>query len=350
MSVAFLTNDFVKYPGGIEVPGGCCYYRCSLPMFACGLPARLGRPAFHPTYGFGVKESDQRAVFRFDTVVLKLLMSRWTQRQMLISQQLGQRIIVDVDDAYEFIPEVNWAHRLTDPELNKTTNRDHYKAVIEQADTVTVSTPFLLEHHSKTHSDVRLVRNGVYPGMFPVKRHRDMTPTIGWVGSIPFRGEDLETLDWLEGFLVGNGLRFHHSGEEQVDGVPKFHEKVGIDPGLVSSCPTVAIDLYPTLFQHFDIGIVPLADIPFNYAKSCIKGLEYAAAGIPFVAAATPEYQRLADMGVGRVASTPDEWVKHLTELLDYRTRRREAAENRRLVERDHSIHAREAEWQAVFG
>jgi glycosyltransferase involved in cell wall biosynthesis len=348
MPVAFVTNDFVTYPNGVEVPGGCCYYRCSLPMFACGQQAKLGRPAFHPTYGFGIKESADRAVFRFDTVVLKLIMFKWTVRQMTIAKQLGQRIMVDVDDAYDFLPETNMAFKQTHPDENRSMNRDHYREVIAAADTVIVSTPFLLEHHSKHHPDVRLVRNGVYPDMFPVKR-QDKKPVIGWVGAIPYRGGDLETLTWLPGFLEDNDLIFHHSGDEVVEGAVTFDEVTGVPRQRMTYTPQVPIDQYQHLFSHFDVGIVPLSDIPFNHAKSCIKGLEYAAAGIPFVAAATPEYQRLADMGVGRVASTPDEWVAHLTELLDYKTRRREAAENRRLVERDHSIQAREAEWQAVF-
>lgn len=198
MPVAFITNDFTRLKDGTDVPGGCAYYRCSLPMFACGQPGKLGRPAFHPSHGFGIKESDTRAVFGFDTVVLKLIMFRWTPRQMLIAQQLGQRIIVDIDDSYDFLPESNRAWEVTHPDNNRVMNRDHYRRVIEQADIVTVSTPFLLEHHRKTHPDVRMIRNGVYPDMFHVKP-QSRKPVIGWVGAIPFRSGDLETLrDWLQ--------------------------------------------------------------------------------------------------------------------------------------------------------
>jgi len=99
----------------------------------------------------------------------------------------------------------------------------------------------------------------------------------------------------------------------------------------------------------FDIGLVPLTDIPFNHAKSFLKGIEYAAKNIPFVATALPEYQILSKSGVGRVAGTPDEWAKHLTELLDYRTRKREAAVQREIVLRNHSIRARASDWNEVF-
>lgn len=348
MPIAFVTNDFSISESGHEVPGGCCYYRCSLPMFASGQPAKLGRPAFHPDYGFGIKESSERAVFRFDQVVLKLIMFRWTPKQIQIAQQLGQRVIVDVDDAYDFIPEVNQAWEITHPDKNKVMNRDHYRKVIEAADTLVVSTPFLLNYH-KGHRDVRMVRNGVYVDMFPVKR-QSQKPVIGWVGALPFRGGDIETMqDWLPRFLEDHDLMFHHSGDIPMEGFPVLSDVVGVPRERVTLTPQVPIDQYQQLFQWFDIGLVPLSDIPFNHAKSCIKGLEYASAGIPFVAAATPEYEYLASTGVGRVARTPEDWVRHLTELLDYRTRKREAAENRRIVQELHSIQAREPEWQALF-
>lgn len=347
MPVAFLTNDFTRLKDGTDLPGGCAYYRCSLPMFACGQPGKLGRPAFHQSHGFGIKESDTRAIFGFDTVVLKLIMFRWTPRQMLIAQQLGQRIIVDIDDSYDFLPESNRAWEVTHPDNNRVMNRDHYRRVIEQADIVTVSTPFLLEHHRKTHPDVRMIRNGVYPDMFHVKP-QSRKPVIGWVGAIPFRSGDLETLrDWLPAFLDKHDLLFHHAGDGFGD--VKFHEVVGIPEWRVRYQEGAPMSHYGNLLTQFDVGLVPLTDIPFNHAKSCIKGLEYASAGIPFVAAATPEYEYLASTGVGRVARTGDEWVGHLTELLDVRVRRREAAENRRLVRELHSIQAREPEWQALF-
>lgn len=345
MPIAFLTNDYNKLANGVEVPGGCAYYRCSLPMFASGLPAMMGRPAFHPTFGFGVKDKDQ-AVFRFDTVMLKLIMFRWTPRQIMIAQQLGQRIIVDVDDAFDYLPEVNAAFELTHPDKNKVMNRDHYRNVIAAADTLTVSTPFLADHY-RDHRDVRMVRNGVHPGMFH-RKHQSARPVIGWVGSVAYRGGDLELLrGWLPQFLEKHDLYFHHSGNDP--NTPCLADVVGIPMERFSCSPLATMDEYYQLFEHFDIGLVPLNDIPFNHAKSTIKGLEYASAGVPFVASGLPEYQRLADDGVGRIANTSEDWVRHLTELLDFGVRKKEAAQQRVVVAERHSIQAREAEWQGVF-
>ena len=94
-----------------------------------------------------------------------------------------------------------------------------------------------------------------------------------------------------------------------------------------------------------DIGVVPLnLPLDFNEAKSALKGLEYAAAGIPFVASPSGEYKRLASMGIGRIASTPDEWVTHLTELLDPEVRQAEATKARELLVH-HSAFRRGFDW-----
>ena len=339
MGVLFLTRDFpVKTP---PIPGGCAWYRCYLPMHVIG--GVLGEPLWTPEWGFGVKQSDQ-GLFGNKTVMLKLVMDRSTPHQMREAKKIGQKIIVDVDDFYEGIPETNRAFELTDPEKNPNTNRKFYTEVIEEADLVTVSTPFLLEHHSKTHPNVVMVRNGVYPDMFEQRRHTPAKPVIGWIGAVPFRGGDLEIMqDFLPAFLEEHDLMFHHSG--YMPDAPSLAEIVGIPEHRFTQSPIVNMLDYGTQF-NFDIGVVPLSNIPFNEAKSTIKGLEYAASNIPFVASDLPEYRSLSGMGVGRVASTSEEWTKQLAELLLYKTRKKEAAAQRALVVSDHSITARGQDWR----
>ena len=103
------------------------------------------------------------------------------------------------------------------------------------------------------------------------------------------------------------------------------------------------------MFPPLDIGLVPLNDVEFNHAKSYIKGLEYAAAGVPFICSYSPEYQVLADAGVGRLAKTPEEWTYHLTELLDPQMRKDEAMVNYEIVKEKFSMEVRGAEWNEVM-
>lgn len=333
------------------MPGGCAFYRSYLPMKTIdqAVTCRFGLPAFEGDAGFGVRAGDHEAVFGFDTAVVKLLMERNVPQQIRMAQSVGQRVVLDVDDFYDDLPPENVAHRLTSAENSRLVNRDHYRAAILAADTVTVTTPFLKTHYSRVHPDVRMVRNGILPGMFKPRKVRERRPVVGWVGGIPWRGRDLETLrEWLPGFLEDHDLMFHHAGATGAYGGRTFAELSGINEARVTSSPLRLINEYPSMFQ-FDIGIIPLDDTDFNRAKSCLKGLEYSAAGIPFVAQGLPEYQRLSDAGVGRVAHTPDDWVRHMSALLDFGARKKDARVNLDRVTREHSIQARAGEWQAVL-
>ena len=117
----------------------------------------------------------------------------------------------------------------------------------------------------------------------------------------------------------------------------------------VSTQMMTRIDEYPNLLSRFHVGLIPLTRKPFNEAKSNLKGLEYAAAGIPFIATPTEEYRVLHASGVGRLAESEDEWVDHARELLDVDVRREEAERQRAIVERDWAMHVRGPEWDTAL-
>jgi hypothetical protein len=346
MAIAFVTTDYNgKFP--YIVPGGCSYYRCLLPMSVAGLKARMGMPAWDPKQGFGVKETHNTGIFGFTTVVLKLIMNRWTPKQIELAQALGQTIIVDLDDYHEALTPANAAYDATDPEKNKVANRDFYQQVIEAADMVTVSTPFLYDIYSQQRDNVYMIRNGVSITQFTRIKHRSQKPVFGWTGATNYRNNDLEQLrEWLPDFLEEHDLYFHHAGHQ--DNTPSFAEVTGIATHRVMTSPLTPINDYASGFK-FDVGIVPLNDIPFNHAKSNIKGLEYMAAGIPFIASDLPEYRVLHETGVGILATTADEWKEAASRFLDYKTRKQAAGAGWATVSKDWSIEARAKEWNTVL-
>lgn len=349
MRLAFLTKEFTKVTGtNVIIPGGSAYYRCMMPQSICEYQSAFGLPAWTSQYGFGVQHATKSATFGFNAVMLKLIMDRWVPHQIEVAQALGQKIIVDVDDHYDGLHKDNAAFKITDPTVNKVSNRDYYKQIIHAADVVTVSTPYLYGYYKDRVKDVRLVRNAIRPEMFKIQRkHRSGPPQLGWAGATQWRSNDAETANpWLREFLREHDLKFHHAGH--MPDAPSFSEKAGIDEQYMIHSPMKPMNEYYKMLD-FDIGLVLLSDIPFNQAKSALKGMEYAAANIPFVAYATEEYKWLANQGVGRVATTPDEWVAHLTDLLDYKTRKREAAVNRANLLKTQTISTRAAEWNAVF-
>ena len=346
MAIGFLSRDYNgKFPW--ITPGGCTYYRCLLPMSICRQTARLGMPAWDSARGWGIKETDTTGIFGFSTIVLKLIMDRWAVKQVEMAQSLGQRVIVDVDDYHEGLTPANKAYHLTDPEKNKRANREFYQQILMAADALIVSTPFLLDVYSQQRENVTMVRNGVNMKQFERRKHTSSKPVIGWAGAIPYRNNDLEQLrEWLPDLLEEHDLRFHHAGHDP--SAPSFAEIVGIPTHRVTTSPIVPINDYADGLR-FDIGLVPLNDIPFNHAKSNIKGLEYAAAGIPFVASPLPEYRLLHETGAGSLADTPQQWRTAVERLLDYKTRKRDAAIGYDTVSQNWSIQSRAAEWNAVL-
>lgn len=344
MTTAWITNDFA-HPD-LLIPNGCSYYRQYLPMLVAGQRARYGRPAWDSARGFGVKDGTKYGVFGFDTVNLKLLMDKWTLAQIPLAQALGQRILVDVDDHFDGLTPDNKAYDITDPSLNRMMNREIYRDVIAAADLVTVSTPYLAEVVNDINSNVTVIRNGVWPKQFPRHEQRER-PVLGWTGSVNYRNGDLQVLaDWLPDFLETHDLLFHHVGHEPDS--PSFADLTGINPARLITTPLLPIIDYHKGFV-FDIGLVPLTDIPFNRAKSNIKGLEMAAAGIPFVASDLPEYRTLHNDGIGLLAQTAGDWEAQVIYLLDYATRRKAGATWRNWVTERWSIEARAREWQRAL-
>lgn len=345
--VAYLSGEWTHLPGEALIPGGCTYYRCFLPMHASRFDSAMGRPAWTSQYGFGVTEGDGKATFGYKVVVLKQLMDRWLPHQIEVAQSLGQKIIVDVDDLYHGLHPSNSAYIKTDPAVNKVRNRDVYEQIIRNVDMVVVSTPELLNFYKEWNPNIRLIRNSIYPEQFTRRQTQKTKPVLGWVGALGYRSGDIETLrEWLPDFLEEHDLLFHHSGHVPSQG--DFAAQSGINPDRLRTLPMQPMNRYHLLFQ-FDIGLVPLNDIPFNRAKSFIKGLEYVASGIPFVAQALPEYERLWEDGIGYLAVTPQDWRDKVERLLDYKTRKVAAGTNYSLMLKKHTIKQREDEWRQVI-
>jgi glycosyltransferase involved in cell wall biosynthesis len=347
--VAFLTHDYWKVKDGGYVPGGVAWVRCYQPMKflgAVGWKSMMSYPDFNEEKGFGAQVPKEKiSGYGWDVVVLKGIKEDRAVKMVKRARELGQRVIVDVDDLITDIHHSNKAKQHFDPEKNKNINYEHHEEICANADMVTVTTPILYQHYRKFCKHVEIIRNGIDYERYPVKIHTTNKPKIGWVGSTSWRSNDLWTLSpFMTDLLRSKKLKFHHSGHALKPHKP-FWEQAGVAKELVDVEPGVATTVYPRLFNQIDIGVVPLnLPLEFNEAKSALKGLEYAASGIPFVASPSGEYKRLASMGIGRIASTPDEWISHLTELLDPEIRQAEATRQRELLVH-HSAFRRGFDW-----
>lgn len=354
-NVAFLTVDWSRGIKPVE-PNGCAYYRCWLPSLELekqGWGVGTAMPEFHPEHGFGAFLDQDNVHYGWDAVVFKLIMMKSVADILEGDLRPKQKIIVDIDDFFEGLPSENLAHQNTDPQKYPDNNREHYFRIIDSADALITSTQFLYDFYTKEkgYNNVFLIRNAIDIDRWHRRKdHSRYMPTVGWVGATPWRAGDLETMEPFFGsFMKENSLTFHHAGHIRelnfnASDLLGLHEQTKF-----THEPRKVISKYPDLFKKIDIGIVPLNNIPFNHAKSTIKGLEYTAAGIPFIASWSPEYEFLANEGVGRVARNEEEWLYHLNELLDPKTRKEDIDKNYEIVKQKHSMSARAEDWINVI-
>lgn len=351
MRIGFATADWAVRAmdrQGNPSYGGAGWARMGLPAKYLGEEFEVaeGALAFDPAshrflvrrmtrrdpFGKAVELEDLAAV---DVIVLQRWMLPEAEEHTIDAIRHGQVVLNDVDDHFWALDKRNQAAAASDPKLHPEANRDLYLRSLKVCSAVTVSTPFLASELRKlgVRVPIHVIENAVELSAFAQVRSDRLyrgRPVLGWVGGTPWRSGDLQELRGLLGpFLEHENLLAYHGGHIERPGVRSFAHEAGVDPRRMLTAGMVPIDEYPSLMAGLDIGLVPLRDAPFNRAKSWIKGIEYAAAGIPFVASDLPEYRRLRDVhGIGRVARKASHWLAHWRELLPVEARQEEAARN----------------------
>lgn len=357
MRIGFITTDwsYITDEDGFPTLGGSAYYRIGLPYmmlkehgYDVHLGSHLGRDKI--TGELGMANWKEEVTRELDIIVLHRWMESHAAESILGGRAAGQVIINDVDDHFDGISAQNQAFITTHPRYNRTANREHYKKALAASSALTVSTPFFQKWARQRWAQEKsiLLRNMIDLRLWSGDSFLGGPPTVGWVGMTSHRSGDLETIAGVLGtYLTQNGGRFHHSGYWEA--FPYASRLLGIPDNIMcTTSPPQRIDKVPLLYKNFNIGIVPLKDIPFNHAKSCIKGLEYAAAGIPFVASSTPEYEWLRRAGVGLTARKLKDWKRCLLVLADEQTRKNVAHAQRIAIE-SLSAEARWREWVDAY-
>lgn len=244
-----------------------------------------------------------------DVVVLQRPGRRWWSDLIPHLHQHGVRVVVDVDDDFAHIPTENTAAVAYDPRRNLWHNRTWIEKACAQADLVTVTTPALARRYGR-HGRVAVLPNLVPAAYLDVVVPRDGR-TLGWTGSVDTHPHDLETT----GRAVPDALGAHGWQFRVIGTGHGVQERLGLagEPDATGWRP---IDDYPALYAGLDAAIVPLHRGPFNDAKSALKMVEAAALGVPVIASATPDNERVHALGVGLIARKPRDWVRHLDRML----------------------------------
>ena len=356
MRIAAVTADWGRNAEGEHViPGGASWARLHVPLRAL---EAAGHDVVFADHVASHRDGHLVPFLRTETPLMMkpdvVIVQRWMHRDapdaIRAARAAGQLVIQEIDDWFWGLDPRNNAYHATDPKRFPDVNRDHYRAAVEASAVATVSTEFLAKRiRERFGTRTILLRNAIDPVMWTRSDVRDTDEglIVGWTGSLHHRSGDLETLRGVLGpYLESMGGTFVHHGTHPADRGELAADRIGLTADLTGPTrPLAPPEDFPENVAGFDIGVVPLSDVAFNHAKSWIKGLEYAAAGIPFVAFRSREYEAL---GCGLLASTPQEWRAHLDALRDPQMRR-EQREIGLAVAMEQSISTRWVEWERAY-
>ena len=351
MKIGFVSADWARgaYDSkGHPVPGGAGWYRVCMPArelaankvkTVVGQHMRTADGVIQPLDFDGNYHDD------CDVVVFQRWMHADAEGVFLAARAAGQVVVNDVDDWFFGLNPSNLAWVKSHPQYSAEANVNHYRRALAASSLLTVSTPYLAKRLANLGRPTQVLRNAVDTEAFPKPPFLAAKPVIGWTGSTLHRSGDLEILKGVLGpFMERHDIRMFHGGANEA--APAAADLLGVPRGRVDEVGLVSMELYPRFFEQFDLGIVPLADAPFNEAKSALKGMEYAAAGLPFIASATEEYRWF---GEGVLCRRPRDWARALERLRDPEERQvvAKSAHERVLAE---DIRVRWPDWAMAYG
>lgn len=295
--------------------GGCGFYRVRAPAEEV---SKLGVDIEIPDDGSVKVKIKDRVITEIeddpDLIILQRPLNDIYPSLVAQAQRQGIAVVFETDDDFETVHGRNIAHE----SLHSTPERINPKFLrqcAEMADHVTVSTPRLLKF--ARHKRATVLRNAIPDSFFslPIPERDFSSPRIGWSGSVATHPDDLQVTKGAVGeVLKNNGLDLTVIG----DGV-YVHRNLQLSKETkVLESGWVDVEHYfPAFAENVDICIAPLELSPFNESKSFLKGMEAAAAGMPFIASPTSEYLYAEVCGIGQTAKTPGDWRKKLQRLID---------------------------------
>lgn len=324
--------------------GGCGFYRMRAPAeeaqllgvdvtVADGFDARAIQ---HPDGTVEIEEVQTDA----DLIVFQRPLDNAMTSAIKQAKRQGIATIVEIDDDFSTVHKYNVAHAAM---FGQTHTGAHWvEEACKVADHITVSTPQLTKY--ARHGRYSILRNCVPQSIFEYTVQKSGETKVGWSGSVQTHPDDLQQTKGAVGeVLAKNNLPMYVVGDGKYVAT---NLKLSKDTPVYATGWLPLEGYYEGVSTFIDIGIVPLELSPFNQAKSTLKGLEYAALGIPFVATPTREYERLEAYGIGKTAKSPGEWRKHLQRMIDRpEETQRIAKEARDRIEAEHTYRVNAPQW-----
>lgn len=258
-----------------------------------------------------------------------------------ILKALGKPIFFDIDDA---------PSRVRSPKTMRNAAR-----MMRLSQGVFAGCTNLAELARATQPKTHLIPTGVQLSNYRLKDHQPIAPvTLGWIGNGRHYADDL--IDILQTPLRTLAqtrlLRFRLIG---ACGVEKLYKCFGaienLEIDFIDQLNWAAKNEVADALGEVDIGLYPLSDSYFNRYKCAFKALEYMASGIPVVATGVGANSETVGHGrCGFVCSSDEDWVTHLTTLIDdVELRKRLGATGHATVTEEFSIEKLAQKIEAVF-
>lgn len=233
------------------------------------------------------------------------------------ARQRGLRIVYDLDD--DLLTE----HPVPAVETNIAMQRPLIRLMLTAADLVIVSTDRLANRVAKLNPKVRVWENAIDDQILldlPDRQSTDDHITIGYFGSFTHLPDLLHVRQVVEEGLAGLSV----SVKLEICGVSTNNFLRGLFHNISDVTFRPPHGDYRTFMLrmqhdlHWDIGLAPLTEHAFNYGKSDIKFLDYAAFGVPGLYAAHPAYGHVTN-GVTGVVAEHQNWSASLQQLATHR-------------------------------
>ncbi len=304
-----------RFAGGGLTP--CCYIRLLQP---------LDHPEIGGDFDIVLADAQEALHYRADIIV--------TQRHAVNSlddanalirhcHEHGIALLYDLDDDLRHVPRDHPDARRLRPQARLVSR------LARGANAVWASTPALATTLADIREDVRVMENGLderlWAAVEPSGSPRQAPVRILFMGTATHDAD----FAIVEGALAR--LKAVYADYVSVDllgisnrsDLPAWANRIGMPMHASASYPGFVNWITR---QHWDIGIAPLADTPFNRCKSSIKALDYAALGLPVLASDRATYRGTLADGPGGwlVPDGEDAWFVALARLVrDVRLRRR---------------------------
>lgn len=231
-------------------------------------------------------------------------------------QSFGVAVVVELDDRlWETVELSRWPRTATSTGV--------ILACCHAADLVTCSTVALAAE--VPNENAVTIPNSVPASYLTIPRPEPReVKVVGWSGTMRGHVGALEQTGRAIHQVTRDGsVVFHSIGDPTIgkrlhlpESAFTFENATGRHEDVLNSwVGSVTMERYPYAVAHLDVGLAPVAP-RYGAYKSYLKGLEYAALGIPFVASPTTEYRRLVGMGLGHLAAEKHDWARKIRRRL----------------------------------